>query len=57
MPARPTVKQVRYGRGAYRFRARTGPAGFYGALLRDAARAGPGVAALVIAARASPTGD
>ncbi|TMK97465.1 MAG: glycosyltransferase family 2 protein [Actinobacteria bacterium] len=51
-------KQVRYGRGAYRFRARhhrgrTGSPGFYGALLRDAAREGPGVAALVILAQAA----
>jgi glycosyltransferase involved in cell wall biosynthesis len=49
-------KQVRYGRGAYRYRAlhhggRTSPPGFYGALIRDAARRGPGVAALVLSAQ------
>jgi glycosyltransferase involved in cell wall biosynthesis len=49
-------KQVRYGRGAYRFRARhhggrTGRAGFYGRLVREAARRGPAVAALVVLAQ------
>jgi glycosyltransferase involved in cell wall biosynthesis len=49
-------KQVRYGRGAYRFRAahhggRIAAPAFYARLIRDAARHGPGVAALVVLAQ------
>jgi glycosyltransferase involved in cell wall biosynthesis len=51
-------KQVRYGRGAYRFRARhaggrTAPPAFYRALFREAARRGPAVVALVLMAQAA----
>jgi glycosyltransferase involved in cell wall biosynthesis len=51
-------KQVRYGRGAYRFHAthdggRAGSPAFYRRLVREAARRGPGVAALVILAQAA----
>jgi glycosyltransferase involved in cell wall biosynthesis len=51
-------KQARYGRGAYRFHA-AHPHGcpdgavFYGRLVRDAARQGPDVAALVLLAQAA----
>jgi glycosyltransferase involved in cell wall biosynthesis len=49
-------KQVRYGRGAYRYRmrhhgGRTGPPAFYGALVRESARRGPTVMALVLLAQ------
>jgi glycosyltransferase involved in cell wall biosynthesis len=51
-------KQVRYGRGAYRFRARhaggrAAPPAFYRALVREAARRGPAVVALVLMAQAA----
>lgn len=51
-------KQLRYGRGAYRFRARhtggrAGSPAFYGALVRQAARQGPAVATLVLMAQAA----
>jgi glycosyltransferase involved in cell wall biosynthesis len=50
-------QQVRYGRGAYRFRAAIGrrrarePAAFYAGLVRDGFRAGPRVGVLVIVAQ------
>lgn len=49
-------KQARYGRGAYRYRARhhggrTSPPAFYGALVRQAARHGATVTALVVLAQ------
>jgi GT2 family glycosyltransferase len=50
-------RQVRYGRGAYRFRRREGgrarlePPGFYGALLRDAFAQGVTVGLLVVLAQ------
>ena len=51
-------QQVRYGRGAVRFRAadegrRLSSRAFYLRLAREAARAGPGVAALVVLAQAA----
>lgn len=50
-------QQARYGRGAFRFRRRSGPtrpfegAGFYGALLREGFSQGPSVGLLLVAAQ------
>jgi glycosyltransferase involved in cell wall biosynthesis len=54
--ARFARKQVRYGRGAYRFRTdhhggRAGRPAFYARLVRQGARSGPRVAALVLLAQ------